>query len=118
MSDRTPTDGHPIIVGDVKAAFRRVLRRLGLEVVRYAPRNVLHLRRLLLLAEERIDLVIDVGAGDGDWSQALRKRATPLESSPSNRFPDHSRLRTRADDRWEAHQVALGAEPGTARAEG
>jgi FkbM family methyltransferase len=97
----------------VKAAARSLLRRLGIEVSRYAPRNVLQLRRPLLLAEEGIDLVLDVGAGDGAWAKALRGqgytgRIVSFEPLPES----YAVLRARLDERWEAHPLALGAEAG------
>jgi len=97
----------------VKAAARSLLRRLGVEVIRYAPRNFLELRRPLLLAEERIDVVLDVGAGDGAWAQALREsgyagRIVSFEPLPES----YAALDRRRDGLWEAHRVALGAEAG------
>ncbi len=53
--------------------MRRLLRRLGLEVIAYAPRNFPHLRRAGLLEEEAIDVVLDVGASDGTWARRLRE---------------------------------------------
>jgi FkbM family methyltransferase len=98
----------------VKAAARSLLRRLGVEVVRYAPRNFLHLRRPLLLAEERIDVVLDVGAGDGGWGRELREdgyagRIVSFEPLPES----FATLERCLDDRWEAHRLALAADGGS-----
>ena len=81
------------IVRAVKAAARSLLRRLGVEVIRYAPRNFPHLRRPLLLEEERIDVVLDVGASDGAWARGLREAGyrgrivsfEPLPGEPAER---------------------------------
>ena len=106
-------DGRSIL-GAVRAAARSLLRRLGLDVVRYAPRNYPHLRRPELLAEERVDVVLDVGASEGSWARALRAAGyagrivsfEPLSES-------FAALQLRAD--WEVHRVALGDRAGPAR---
>jgi FkbM family methyltransferase len=84
---------------------------MGVEVVRYAPRNFPHLRRPVLLREEAIDLVLDVGAGDGSWAQSLRKGGyagrivsfEPLGETTVDR-----------DARWDWRVLALGDRPGRA----
>ena len=106
---RTPVS----ILGAVKAAARSLLRRLGVEAIAYAPRNFLELRRPLLLDEERIDLVLDVGAGDGGWAHGLRERGYAGRIVSFEPLPESfAALDSRRDGTWEAHQVALGAEPG------
>jgi FkbM family methyltransferase len=115
VCERTEADGQPTIVRAVKTAARSLLRRLGVEAVRYAPRNFPHLRRMGLIAEERIDLVVDAGAGDGAWASALRAAGyggrmvsfEPLEAS-------FVRLqRTAASDAlWEVRRLALAATNG------
>lgn len=101
------------ILGAVKAAVRSLLRRLGVEVIRYAPRNFLELRRPLLLDEERIDVVLDVGAGDGGWAQGIRERGYADRIISFEPLPESfDVLDGRRDDRWEAHRLALGAEAG------
>jgi FkbM family methyltransferase len=74
-----------------------------------------HLRRPQLLVDERITLVLDAGASDGAWAQALRKSGyagrivsfEPLASA-------HEKLArlAAADDAWTAHRVALGDRDG------
>jgi FkbM family methyltransferase len=93
------------------AAARSLLRRLGVEVVRYAPRNYLHLRRPLLLADERIDVVLDVGAHDGSWARSLR------ESGYEGRIVSFEPLAEPVadrDGRWDWHALALGDRDGAA----
>lgn len=106
---RTPVS----ILGAVKAAARSVLRRLGVEAIRYAPRNFLELRRPLLLDEERIDVVLDVGAGDGGWAGELRERGFSGRIVSFEPLPESfTALDARRDGDWQAHRLALGAEPG------
>ena len=92
-------------------AARSLLRRLGVEVVRYAPRNFLHLRRPHLLADEGIDVVLDVGAHDGSWARSLRR------SGYDGRIVSFEPLAEPAgerDPRWEWQMLALGDRDGTA----
>ncbi len=97
----------------MKAAARSVLRRLGVEAIRYAPRNFLELRRPLLLDEERIDVVLDVGAGDGGWAGELRERGFSGRIVSFEPLPESfTALDARRDGDWQAHRLALGAEPG------
>jgi FkbM family methyltransferase len=97
----------------VKRAARSLLRRLGVEPIRYAPRNFLELRRPLLLEEERIDVVLDVGAGDGGWAQDLRERGYGGRIVSFEPLPESfAVLASRRDASWEAHQVALGDDAG------
>jgi len=98
----------------VRAAARSLLRRLGLDVVRYAPRNYPHLRRPALLAEEGVDLVLDVGANDGSW--ALELRAAGFDGRIVSFEPlaeSFAALEAAAD--WEVHRLALGNRPGPGR---
>jgi FkbM family methyltransferase len=106
-------DGRSIL-GAVKAAARNLLRRLGLDVVRYVPRNYPHLRRALLLAEERVDLVLDVGASDGSWARALRASGFRGRVVLFEPLSESYRALERLAD-WEVHRVALGNQAGPAR---
>jgi FkbM family methyltransferase len=103
-------DGRSIL-GAVRAAARSLLRRLGLDVVRYAPRNYPHLRRPLLLREEHIDLVLDVGASDGSWARAIREegfRGRIVSFEPlAESFAELQRSAS-----WEVQRVALADRSG------
>ena len=98
----------------MRAGLRSFLRRLGVDVVRYSPRNYPHLRRPLLLRDERIDVVLDVGASDGAWASALRGdgyggRIVSFEPLAES----FAALQRSAD--WEVHRLALGDRSGRAR---
>jgi FkbM family methyltransferase len=106
---RTPVS----ILGAVKSAARSLLRRLGVEAIAYAPRNFLELRRPLLLEEEQIDLVLDVGAGDGGWARGLRERGYAGRIVSFEPLPESfAALDPGRDGGWDAHRVALGARAG------
>jgi FkbM family methyltransferase len=95
--------------------MRSLLRRLGLDVVAYAPRNYPHLRRPLLLRQLAVELVVDGGASDGGWAAGLRSawfsgRIVSFEPHSSS-FATLER-RAASDPRWECHRVALGSTAG------
>ena len=56
----------------LKRALRAVLRRAGVEVVAREPRNYPRLRRPFLIEEEKITLVLDIGANGGQWAAEVR----------------------------------------------
>jgi FkbM family methyltransferase len=96
---------------------RRLLRRLGVDLVRYDERHSAELRRRSVLAGLGIDVVIDVGANDGPYAAALRAdgfagRIISFEPQAEA----FARLERRASDDplWEARRCAAGAERGRA----
>jgi FkbM family methyltransferase len=96
--------------------MRRLLRRVGIDVVAYKPRNYPHLRRPELIHDLVIDLVVDGGASDGAWASRLRDegysgRILSIEPHASS-FAELER-RAVGDTLWECRRVALGAEPGS-----
>jgi FkbM family methyltransferase len=96
--------------------MRSLLRRLGLDVVAYAPRNYPHLRRPLLLRELGIRLVIDGGASDGGWAAHLRQQGYSgriLSIEPYSASFAELERRAAGDDGWECRRVALAASPGS-----
>src|SRR5476649_2571998 len=53
-------------------AARSVLRRFDLDVVRYSPEAFLPLRRLAILRQQHVGVVLDVGANAGQYAEKLR----------------------------------------------
>jgi len=91
-----------------------VLRRLGIDVVRYAPRNYPHLRRPLLLVAEGIDVVLDVGANDGSWAGELRAGGYSGRIVSFEPLAQSFAALDRTAD-WEVHRLALGDRSGRTR---
>jgi FkbM family methyltransferase len=96
------------------ARARSLLRRLGIDVVRYAPRNYPHLRRPLLLVDEDVDVVLDVGANDGSWARELRRAGLRGRIVSFEPLAESFAALERSAD-WEIHRLALGDRAGRAR---
>ncbi|WP_248341927.1 FkbM family methyltransferase [Anaeromyxobacter paludicola] len=97
--------------------LRRAVRRTGLDVVRFHRRSHPLARRMQLLADRRIDLVLDVGANAGQYGQELRLygyRGRLVSYEPLS-APYRKLARAAAGDPgWETAQLALGDAPGQA----
>jgi FkbM family methyltransferase len=96
--------------------MRSLLRRAGIDVVAYEPRNYPHLRRPLLLRELGIRLVIDGGASDGSWAARLRQEGYShriLSIEPYSASFAELERRAAGDDGWECRRVALAAAAGS-----
>lgn len=69
-----------------------------------------------VLERQRVNHVIDVGANTGQFGRLVRSIYSGRMSSfePVSSTFDRLRRATSDDPRWEAYQVALGAQPGVA----
>jgi FkbM family methyltransferase len=86
--------------------------RLGVEIRRF-PKWDGRLRTVNLLAHHRIDTVLDVGANVGQYASGLRTfgyDADIVSFEPVTQAYDELRRATTPDDRWEARNLALGAD--------
>ena len=97
--------------------LHRRLWRLGIDVVGVTHWNHPVLRRMRLLADHRVDLVLDVGANAGQYGRELRDLGYAgriLSVEPlSTAFAALERERA-GDALWEAERVAVGEAPGDA----
>jgi FkbM family methyltransferase len=102
---------------NLERRLAQLARRAGFAVSRHPTYLSLeyHLRDLLRL--QLVELVLDVGAHHGEFGQMLRRdcaytgRIVSFEPASAAM----SALATVRDDRWDAHQVALGDADGAAR---
>jgi FkbM family methyltransferase len=86
-------------------------------VVRFQATSHWLARRQSLLRAYRIDLVLDVGANDGEYGRELRRLGYRGQIISFEPLPDASARLRRAhdsDSRWRSYQVALGEVQGTA----
>jgi FkbM family methyltransferase len=91
----------------VHAAFHRV----GYDLVRHSPTT-----RSRILAERRVTLVVDVGANEGQWANALRTsgyRGRIVSLEPLAVPFATLAARAAGDPGWTALRAALAAHDGT-----
>lgn len=87
-------------------------RALGLEITHYRPSGR---RRMDLLAEHGIELVLDVGADRGQYATDLRRhgyRGRIVSFEPLQETFEELARAAAQDPRWECHPLALGATGG------
>ena len=90
-----------------------LVRSIGLDVVRYQPTTHPLARRASLLQAHGVDLVLDVGASDGEYSAGLRRlgyRGRIISFEPLPDVAKRLRERSAADEAWTTKDFALGAE--------
>jgi FkbM family methyltransferase len=107
----------------LKLGVHRVLRRLGLDVVRYPSspaspdaRSV-EARRNWWLANCGITLLLDVGANVGQYARSVRARGYSgriVSFEPLSTAFSELQRNAEGDPAWEVFNIALGAEPATA----
>lgn len=111
-----------ILPGRVRRALRELLpaRERGPQAPPFTARYEgpdWPYRRRRVLERLDVDLVLDVGANQGQYATDLRAaqyagRIASLE--PSSQQFARLAARTAADPAWESHRLALGAQPGQA----
>jgi FkbM family methyltransferase len=95
--------------------LRRMLRRFGVDVVRYDERRSSDLRRLYLLSRYGVEVVLDVGANDGSYAAGLRAfgfRGRIVSFEPQAAAYERLAHRALSDPLWECRPVAVGAAAG------
>lgn len=99
----------------VRATLRNALMRLGLEVRRADPTSTPAAMRNRILADRGVGLVLDLGASVGEYASLLRAAGYGGDiHSFEPQTGAYSVLvsRSRHDDRWFAHNAAVGSAPG------
>jgi FkbM family methyltransferase len=100
----------------VQAGVKRLVRRAGVDIVRYPGKDPAH-ARARLLRHLAVDVVFDVGANAGQYGAELRGHgyAGRLVSFEPLSTPFALLRQQAADDgAWEAVQVAVGEREGEA----
>lgn len=98
--------------------LRRWFRRFGYDLHRYAWWRDDRERRRRLMATQRIDLVLDVGANVGQFRDELRADGYAGEIISFEPLDSAFRVlqgRQPKDFRWQVRQLALGDRAGEAR---
>jgi len=98
-----------------KEPVRRVLHRLGYELVPTKMAEHLFIRDLI--ARHRVDLLLDVGANEGQFALGMRRlgfEGEILSFEPMGEAFAALHRHVDADPKWQAHRLALGAKPADA----
>lgn len=101
----------------VRGAGGRLLRRLGVDPIPMASLRHPVERRRRLLRTLRVDLVIDVGANDGEYGADLRRmgyRGRIMSFEPLLEPFGRLSRRSDLDPQWDAIRSAIGPLPGQA----
>jgi FkbM family methyltransferase len=95
----------------ITPCIRRLVRAAGFDWVRFVPAAHPVARRMKILADERIDLVLDIGANVGQFGREMRAAGYRGRIESFEPIPDvFAKLRATAsgDPAWKVHNLALG----------
>lgn len=100
----------------IRDSIRKIIRKCGYDVIRYTRTSHTEARRISLISEYKISVILDVGANTGQYAKRLRYlghtgRVVSFEPLRS----EYAELEKRAsrDPAWETRNYALGDHDGT-----
>lgn len=102
---------------NVRWFLKRLARRHGYDLVRHDALSAPLVRRLRLLRHHGVDVVLDVGANNGQYARELRRDGYTGWIVSFEPLPDcvvRLRRQAQADGCWDVHPWALGRKPGRA----
>ena len=97
-----------------KKLVRGLLRRVGYNIVRFS--DDFSDQQVRFLEQASIDLLLDVGANEGQYGQRMRAlgyHGEIVSYEPGSVAFSRLRAAIRNDDRWSAHRLAVGATSGS-----
>lgn len=101
----------------MRKRIKRFLRKHGLDIVSYDPVYHPVARRLKLMSQYKINLVFDVGANTGQYGTHIREigyRGRIVSFEPLTSAFNELKKCTNNDSLWNAVNMALGDQDGTA----
>jgi FkbM family methyltransferase len=106
------------MLGSFKELLKNSAKQLGLSISRFPPINDPPRMRKMLMDEFQIDLVLDVGANEGQYAEQIRQFGytgrlvsfEPLKSAFEKLKP-----RAEGDPMWKIHNLGLGNEEGESK---
>jgi FkbM family methyltransferase len=93
-----------------------IIKKMGYDLSRYRPGKHPEARRMRLMQEFQIDLVLDVGANAGQYGSGLRSagfKERIVSFEPLSAAFNALQLASTRDPKWEVKNTALGAQGGT-----
>ncbi|MBW1992307.1 MAG: FkbM family methyltransferase [Deltaproteobacteria bacterium] len=97
--------------------LKSIARKLGFDVIRYQHHCHPLARRLRLMQHYGINLIVDVGAGEGQYAVLMRQRGYRgriVSFEPLSASFAALQAKARRDSAWEAVNLALGDHNGEA----
>lgn len=101
----------------LRRAVRHALRRLGLDVHPFNPADDPEIRRVRLMRNLGVDLVLDVGANVGQYATIVRLSGYTgriISFEPQTEAFADLAVRASRDPLWEVQRLALGRSDGYA----
>lgn len=98
-----------------KIITHELFRLTGYDFIRYTPENFSSLRRQVILSNERIDTVLDVGANEGSFGMELRQfgyKNRIISFEPLLRPYLLLKKRIQNDSLWQSENCAIGSTDG------
>ena len=104
-------------LGEIAWKIRRLLHRLGVDVVPFGHSRHPIARRQHLFRQYQIDTVIDVGANGGQYGQFLRRigyQGRIVSYEPLSSAFASLQVAAAGDPSWETHNLGIGKAEGSA----
>jgi FkbM family methyltransferase len=106
------------MLGPFKELLKNSAKHLGLSISRFPPINDPPRMRKILMDEFHIDLVLDVGANEGQYAQQIREfgyTGRLISFEPLNAAFEKLKPLSERDSMWQIHNLGLGSEDGESK---
>lgn len=83
--------------------IKKILRRFGLDIVQFIPKNDQNLSRKILISNFQINFIIDIGANKGQFAESLFKNGYSqkiLSIEPMTKEHNHIKRLSKKNDKW------------------
>jgi FkbM family methyltransferase len=98
----------------MKALAHKLLQSVGIDIKKHNPHNSAEIRRALILRNQHIQLVLDIGANVGAYGRSIRRygyKGKIVSFEPSSETYECLAKTCVTDPQWDCHQMALGETP-------
>ena len=107
----------PMITKRIKDALKAAFEQMGYEITGSNSLTHMSQLRLRILEQNRINLMLDIGAGEGNYILRLRKsgfQGQVVSFEPMKSVFEELRRKVSADPKWSCHNLGIGSEAGEA----
>jgi FkbM family methyltransferase len=106
------------MLGPLKELIKNSAKHLGLSISRFPPSDNPPRMRKILMDEFQIDLVLDVGANEGQYAREIREfgyNGRLVSFEPLSAAFEKLKPQAEREAMWEIHNVGLGSEAGESK---